>query len=91
MTASYDFNKFVLVMFKDLSLTGVHIPFLVRHLLETRTYIEWNEEEAAQRLFWAKLRRALHARQRPTTARLSLRDSPDNEEANGALLIFQET
>ena len=59
MAASIDMGKFVLVMFKDIFLRNVDVPTMVRHLLETRTYIEWNENEVAQQLFWRKMRRAL--------------------------------
>ena len=60
MTTSIDLNKLVVVMFKDVFMLPVEIPYMIRHLLETRTYIEWNEDdEIAKNLFWHKLRRAI--------------------------------
>ena len=67
MTRSLDRNKIIVVMYKDVLSPDVPKPTVISHLLETRTYIEWNETPAtAQKLFWKKLRRALHSRQRVT-------------------------
>ena len=61
MTGSVDINKFIVIMYKDVSFSNVPIPPVVQRLLESRTNIEWNETpEEAQSLFWKKLRKALH-------------------------------
>ena len=61
MTWSVDSNKFIVIKYKDVSFSNVEIPPVVQRLLESRTYIEWNETpEEAQSLFWKKLRKALH-------------------------------
>ena len=63
MTRSVDRNKFVVVMYKDVLLSSVPMPIVVQHLLQSKTYIEWNETPEAQKLFWKKLRRALYNKQ----------------------------
>ena len=67
MTSSIDRNKFIVIMYKDVLLSGAPIPRVVQHLLTSRTYIEWAEAAAAQELFWKKLRRALYSKQRVVT------------------------
>ena len=70
MTRSLDRNKMIVIMYKDVLSPDVPKPVVISHLLETRTYIEWNETAAtAPKLFWKKLRRALHSRQRVTNHR----------------------
>ena len=78
MTRSLDRNKMIVIMYKDVLSPDVLKPTVISHLLETRTYIEWNETPAtAQRLFWKKLRRALHNRQRVTNEESHPTDSSD--------------
>ena len=62
MTRSVDRKKFVVVMCKDVLLTGVPIPTVIQHLLQSQTYIDWNETPEAQKLFWKQLRRALYCK-----------------------------
>ena len=65
MTRSADCNKLIEVMYKDVLSPDVPKPTVISHLLETKTYIQWNETPVtAQKLFWKKLRKALHNRQR---------------------------
>jgi toll-like receptor 13 len=61
MTTSFDPSKLVVVMYKDVLFSGVHIPTEVRTLLETTTYIEWHEQPTERaKLFWKRLRKALY-------------------------------
>ena len=67
MTRTVDRNKLIVIMYKDVLSPDVPKPTVISCLLETRTYIEWNETPAtAQILFWEKLRKALHNRQKGT-------------------------
>ena len=63
MTSSVDRNKFVIIMYKSITFSNVEIPAVVQHLLDSRTYTEWNEEPEAESLFWKKLRKALYTKQ----------------------------
>ena len=67
MTSSIDRKKFIVIMYKDVLLSGAPIPPVVQHLLTSRTCIEWAEAPSAQELFWKKLRRALYSKQRVFT------------------------
>ena len=71
MTRSVDRNKFVVVMYKDVLLSGVQIPVVVQRLLQSRTYIDWNEALEAQKLFWKRLRRALYSKQQQQASNVS--------------------
>ena len=72
---SFDLNKLLVIMYKDVLSPDVPKPAVICHLLETRTYIEWNETPVeAQKLFWKKLRRALHSRQKVTNEESQQRD-----------------
>ena len=62
MTRSVDRNKFIVIMYSDVS--AVRTPVVIQRLLETRTYIEWVEDAPAQALFWKKLRKALYTKTR---------------------------
>ena len=63
MTSSVNRNKFVIIMYKGITFSNVEIPAVVQHLLDSRTYTEWNEEPEAEALFWKKLRKALYTKQ----------------------------
>ena len=62
MTCSVDRNKLIMVMLRELPLTsGEYIPAMLRNLLETQTYIEWNDDDDnAKKLFWKRLYKAMH-------------------------------
>ena len=68
---SVDHNKFVVVMYKDVLLSGVPVPTVIQHLLQSRTYIDWNEAPEAQKLFWKRLRRALYSKQQASNINTS--------------------
>ena len=75
MTWSVNSNKFIVIMYKDVSFSNVPIPPVVQRLLESRTYIEWNETpEEAQSLFWKKLRKALHYKHKASTNEFAFED-----------------
>ena len=63
MTRSVDHNKFIVVMYKDVHSPDVPKPVVIQRLLETRTYIEWDDAPEAQTLFWKRLRKALWSKQ----------------------------
>jgi uncharacterized protein YjbI with pentapeptide repeats len=69
MTMSVDRNKFVVIMYRDVMLSAAPMPAVVRRLLESRTYIEWDERPEGEQLFWKKLRRALYSKRNGSTAR----------------------
>ena len=50
MTRSVDRNKFVVVIYKDVLLSGAPIPVVIQRLLQSRTYIDWREAPKAQEL-----------------------------------------
>ena len=79
MTSSIDRNKFIVIMYKDVLLSGAPIPPVVQHLLTSRTYIEWAEPPEAQELFWKKLRRALYSQQRVVPDQAQATDWGDEE------------
>jgi hypothetical protein len=66
MTKSLDPRKFIMIMYKDVMLSGVSIPLVFRNLLE-KTYIEWGESRQEQELFWKKLKRAMYTKQQLST------------------------
>ena len=62
MTFSMDKNKFIFVIYKDVFMSSSRMPPIVQHLLDTRTYIEWTENEQGQSLFWKQLIRAVYSK-----------------------------
>ena len=61
MTLNCDHNKLIVIMYKDVLLSGV--PSVIQHILENKGSISWTEEPAAaQKLFWKKLTRALYSK-----------------------------
>ena len=61
MTLNVDHNKLIVIMYKDVLLSGV--PNVIQHMLENKGSISWTEDPApAQKLFWKKLTRALYSR-----------------------------
>jgi hypothetical protein len=60
MTDSVDVNKLIFVMYQELNMTD-DVPAIIRHLLETRTYIQWDENPDAKKLFWKKIVKALYS------------------------------
>ena len=47
MTRSVDVNKFIVVMYKDVLLSRAPIPAVIHRLLQSTTYIDWNEAPEA--------------------------------------------
>ena len=65
MTFNVDRKKFVVIMYKDVLLTGV--PSVFQFMLESTGSITWVEDPApAQKLFWKKLTTALYSKQKDT-------------------------
>ena len=81
MTMSVDRSKFVVIMFSDVMLSPVHIPVVIRRLLETTTYIEWAEDAKAQELFWKKLRKALYTKNRAIRQQESSANTDSDSQA----------
>ena len=60
MTLNVDHNKVIVIMYKDVLLSGV--PNVIQHMLENKGSISWTEDPApAQKLFWKKLTGALYS------------------------------
>ena len=81
MTMSVDPSKFVVIMFSDVMLSPVHIPVVIRRLLETTTYIEWADDAKAQELFWKKLRKALYTKNRAIRQQESSANTDSDSQA----------
>ena len=61
MTLNADHNKVIVIMYKDVLLSGV--PRVIQQMLENKRSISWNEKPvAAQKLFWKELTRALYSK-----------------------------
>ena len=61
LTDYIDRGKLIIVLLKDIALGECAIQPVMRFLLETRTYIEWTEDEEGEKLFWKKIVRAMYA------------------------------
>ena len=91
MTWAFDRNKFVVVMYKDVLLSGAPISFVIQRLLQSKTYIDWNEAPEAQKLFWKKLRRALFCnRQQTSNVSTSDQSIPVAAAMNEPLLMVSQ-
>ena len=61
MTLNVDHNKLIVIMYKDVLLSGV--PNVIQCILENKGSISWTEDPApAQKLFWKKLTGALYSK-----------------------------
>ena len=54
-------DKLIIILLRDIPLGQCEVRPLMRHLLETRTYIEWTEDEEGEKLFWKKIVKALYS------------------------------
>ena len=82
MTRSIDRNKLIVIMYSDVS--AVRLPPVIELLLETRTYIEWEENAQAQELFWKKVRKALYTKTK-------LQEQPANAESDSRAINLLPT
>ena len=62
MTDTIDTNKLIFVHYKDIP-TSMAIPAHVSMLLSERTYIQWNEDINAKKLFWKRIVKAMYQRE----------------------------
>ena len=61
MTLNADHNKLIVIMYKDVLLSGV--SRVIQIMMENKRSISWNEKPAAaQKLFWKELTRALYSK-----------------------------
>ena len=88
MTRSIDRNKFVVVMYKEVLLSGAPIPTVIQCLLHSKPFIDWNEAPKEQELFWKRLRKALYSKRHQQTSHVSTPEQSPQENG-GVNLTFQ--
>ena len=69
MARSYDVSKLLLVLLEpfDLLRDAPQLPFLVCHLLDTRTCLQWSRDPKAKKIFWRRLTKIMYTKDRQST------------------------
>ena len=59
-------RRLIVILLQDFPDIPANIPPVIRLMLESRTYLEWKQEQKAEKHFWKRLKKTLYLKGKPT-------------------------